>query len=117
LLNLVRNALEAMTGEEEACGAVVRPRELAIAAKLAAPELVVIEVADTGPGLAPDVAGRLFDSFVSTKPGGMGMGLSISRTIIEAHGGRLWAEPNPEGGAIFRFTLPSAPPLDTIAVC
>jgi two-component system, LuxR family, sensor kinase FixL len=117
MLNLVRNALEAMTGEEATSCAVLRPRELVIAAKLAAPELVMIEVADTGPGLAPNVAGRLFDSFVSTKPVGMGMGLSISRTIIEAHGGRLWAEPNPQGGAIFRFTLPAAPPLDTIAVC
>ena len=63
-----------------------------------------------GPGLAPEVAGRLFEAFVSTKPGGMGMGLSISRTIVEAHGGRLWAEPNPGGGSVFRFTLPAAPP-------
>jgi two-component system sensor kinase FixL len=117
LLNLVRNALEAMTGDEVDHGGGLRPREVVIAVALAAPELVVIEVADTGPGLAPDVAGRLFDSFVSTKPRGMGMGLSISRTIIEAHGGRLWAEPNPRGGAVFRFTLPAAPPLDTIAVC
>ncbi|MEA2773956.1 MAG: two-component system, LuxR family, sensor kinase FixL, partial [Acetobacteraceae bacterium] len=102
LLNLVRNAFEAMTAEEAAGGAVSRPRELVIAATLAAPNLVVIEVADTGPGLAPEVAGRLFDSFVSTKAGGMGMGLSISRTIIEAHGGVLWAEPGPKGGAVFR---------------
>ena len=58
-----------------------------------------------------------FDSFVSTKPGGMGMGLSISRTIIEAHGGQLWVEPNREGGAVFRFTLPAAPPPDRIAAC
>jgi two-component system sensor kinase FixL len=114
LLNLVRNAFEAMTAEEAAGGAVSRPRELVIAATLAAPNLVVIEVADTGPGLAPEVAGRLFDSFVSTKAGGMGMGLSISRTIIEAHGGVLWAEPGPKGGAVFRFTLPAAPQSDTI---
>jgi two-component system sensor kinase FixL len=114
LLNLVRNALEAMTAEEAVGGGISRPRELVIAAALAAPDLVMIEVADTGPGLAPEVAGHLFDSFVSTKPGGMGMGLSISRTIIEAHGGRLWAEPNREGGAVFRFTLPAAPPPDRI---
>jgi two-component system sensor kinase FixL len=114
LLNLVRNALEAMTAEEAVGGGISRPRELVIAAALAGPDLVVIEVADTGPGLAPEVAGHLFDSFVSTKPGGMGMGLSISRTIIEAHGGRLWAEPNREGGAVFRFTLPAAPPPDRI---
>ena len=106
-----------MTGEAVARGGEVRRRELVIAVALAAPEVVVIEVADTGPGLAPDVVGRLFDSFVSTKPGGMGIGLSISRTIVEAHGGRLWAEPRPEGGVVFRFTLPAAPPLDTTAVC
>ena len=112
LLNLVRNALEAMTANEAAGGTAARRRELVIAASLAAPDLVVIEVADTGPGLEPDVAGRLFDSFVSTKPAGMGMGLSISRTIIRAHGGSLWAEPGSAGGAVFRFTLPAAPPPD-----
>ena len=68
-------------------------------------------MADSGPGLAPEVAGRLFEPFVSTKPGGMGVGLSICRTIVEAHSGRIWAEPNPGGGTVFRFTLPAAPPL------
>jgi two-component system sensor kinase FixL len=80
-----------------------------VTATPAGPEVVEVAVSDTGPGLAPEVAGRLFESFVSTKPGGMGMGLSICRRIVEAHGGRLWAEPNPDGGTVFRFTLPAAP--------
>ena len=58
-------------------------------------EMVEIRVTDTGPGIAPEIAAQLFQPFVTTKPHGMGVGLSISRTIIEAHGGRLWAEPNP----------------------
>ena len=68
-------------------------------------------VADTGPGIAPEVRDRLFEPFASTKRGGMGVGLAICRAIIEAHGGLLWAEPNPGGGVVFRFTLP--PPLTT----
>ncbi len=63
-------------------------------------------VADTGPGLSTEVARRLFEPFVSTKPNGMGMGLNICRTIVQAHGGRLWSDPNPGGGTIFRFRLP-----------
>jgi two-component system, LuxR family, sensor kinase FixL len=113
LFNLMRNALEAM-GDGEAPaggggGAPRRRRELVVSAAPAGPDTVEIAVADTGPGLAPEVAGRLFEPFVSTKPAGMGVGLSICRTIVEAHGGRLWAEPNPGGGAVFRFTLPAAP--------
>ena len=68
-------------------------------------EMVEIGVADTGPGIAAEIAAQLFQPFVTTKPHGMGVGLSISRTIIEAHGGRLWVEPNPGGGTIFRLTL------------
>ena len=109
----MRNALEAM-GDGEAPagggGAPRRRRELVVSAAPAGPDTVEIAVADTGPGLAPEAAGRLFEPFVSTKPGGMGVGLSICRTIVEAHGGRLWAEPNPGGGTVFRFTLPAARP-------
>jgi two-component system sensor kinase FixL len=68
-------------------------------------EIVQISVSDTGTGIASEVAPQLFQPFITTKRHGMGLGLSISRTIIEAHGGRIWIEPNPAGGTIFRFTL------------
>ena len=80
-------------------------RRLTIATRPAPGELAEIEVADTGPGISPGIAGQLFQPFVTTKRTGMGVGLSISRTIVEAHGGRLWVEGNEEGGATFRFTL------------
>jgi two-component system sensor kinase FixL len=73
----------------------------------AADDLARVTVADTGSGISPDVADQLFQPFVTTKRTGMGVGLSISRTIIEAHGGRLWAEENPGGGTRFCFTLPA----------
>jgi two-component system sensor kinase FixL len=69
--------------------------------------MVAISVADTGSGIAPDIADQLFQPFVTTKRQGMGVGLSISRTIIEGHGGQISVEPNPGGGTIFRFTLPA----------
>ena len=97
LLNLLRNAVEAMEG-------AVR-RELTITTLPAPGNLVEIVVADTGPGLLPSVASNLFQPFVTTKREGMGVGLSICRTIVEAHGGHIAAEPNPPAGTIFRFTL------------
>jgi len=69
-------------------------------------EQVVISVQDSGPGIDPESLDHLFDAFYTTKPHGLGMGLAISRSIIDAHGGRLWATANPEKGATFQFTLP-----------
>ncbi|WP_336489542.1 PAS domain S-box protein [Methylobacterium nigriterrae] len=100
LVNLLRNAREAMQHGER--------RELTIDARPAGPETVEIAVSDTGPGISDEVADRLFQPFVTTKQGGMGVGLSICRTIVEAHGGRLWVERNDAGGATFRLTLPAA---------
>jgi PAS domain S-box-containing protein len=97
LLNLIRNAIEAMQETER--------RELTISTTTVDGDTVEVQVTDTGPGVSEAVAAHLFQPFVTTKPQGMGVGLSISRTIIESHGGRLWAEANPEGGTIFRLTL------------
>jgi len=97
LINLVRNAVEAMSGRAL--------REIAISTR-AEGNMVEIEVADTGAGIAADHLPSLFSEFMTTKSGGMGLGLPISRTIVEAHGGKIWAENRPEGGAAFRFTLP-----------
>jgi two-component system sensor kinase FixL len=97
VLNLVRNAIEAMDESER--------RELDIATVPHPTGMVAISIADTGSGIAPDVAAQLFQPFVTTKPHGMGVGLSISRTIVESHGGQIWTEPNAGGGTVFRFTL------------
>jgi two-component system sensor kinase FixL len=97
ILNLMRNAIEAMQETER--------RELTVSTRLKKKDIVQIDVSDTGPGIAPEIAQQLFQPFVTSKRNGMGVGLSISRTIVEAHGARLWADPNPEGGTIFRMTL------------
>jgi len=101
LLNLIVNAIDAM--------AVVtgRPRVLTIATRQDAGAGVLVSVQDSGGGLAREGAEHIFQPFFTTKPGGMGMGLSISTSIVEAHGGRLWAEPAPEHGTTFHFTLPA----------
>ncbi len=69
--------------------------------------MMILEVRDSGPGISAEIADQLFQPFVTTKSHGMGIGLSISRTIIEGHGGKIWVESNPGGGAVFRFTLPA----------
>lgn len=99
-LNLIRNAIDAM--------ADVSIRELTVSVATEDAQTIRVSVADTGPGLAPEVRERLFQPFVTTKESGMGVGLSICRTIIEAHGGRIWAEDNRNCGATFSFTLPRA---------
>jgi two-component system sensor kinase FixL len=101
LVNLMRNAIEAMAESTR--------RELVVSAALLDAETVEIAVCDSGPGVAEEVAANLFQPFVSTKPKGMGLGLSISRSIVESHGGRLRSEPNPGGGVIFSFTLAVVP--------
>jgi two-component system sensor kinase FixL len=97
LLNLIRNAVEAMSSAPV--------RHLTISTQGARDGMMEISVIDTGSGISPDFAQHLFQPFMTTKRDGMGVGLSICRTIIEAHGGQIWAEPNPGGGTVFRFTL------------
>ncbi len=99
VLNLVVNAIQAMRAAE-------RPGRLVVATSRAGPNTVRVEVRDSGPGVDPSQADRLFEAFYTTKPDGIGMGLSISRAIIEAHDGRLWVGPNEPRGAAFCFSLP-----------
>jgi PAS domain S-box-containing protein len=103
VLNLIVNAVEAMNGAAEGS------RKLLISTSKPEPNGVLVAVRDSGPGLAPDRLERAFEAFYTTKPGGLGMGLSISRSIVEAHGGRLWATANLPQGAVFQFTLPAHP--------
>ena len=105
VFNLVRNAIEAMAG--------VDGGRLTVATESSSRGMVEIRIADTGPGLSPAIRSKLFEPFVTTKAGGLGVGLSICRVIVEAHSGRLWAEDNPGGGTVFCFTLPEQP-LDRV---
>ena len=102
LINLIRNAVEAMTGCEV--------RDLTVSSSLDTAGFVQVSVADTGRGVAPEIVANLFDAFNTTKSSGMGLGLSICRTIVEANGGRIWMEPREGGGACFHFTLPHVEP-------
>jgi PAS domain S-box-containing protein len=102
ILNLVLNAVEAMSSVEAG------PRELLISTEQTEANGVLVAFRDSGPGIDPEHVERVFEAFYTTKSGGVGMGLSICRSIIDAHGGRLWADANEPRGAIFKFTLPSA---------
>jgi signal transduction histidine kinase len=102
VLNLILNAVEAMGSVEGG------PRELKISTEQIPGNGVLVAVRDSGPGIAPEHVARVFDAFYTTKSSGTGMGLSICRSIIDAHGGRLWADANEPRGAVFQFTLPSA---------
>jgi len=104
VLNLVLNAVDAMSGP----GSTLR--ELSICCRREGANEVLVEVRDSGRGLEDGTMGRIFDPFFTTKPDGMGMGLSISRSIVIAHGGRLWATPNEPRGAVFQFALPALEP-------
>ena len=99
VLNLIMNALEAMSAIGD------RPRELVIGTQSGEVDQVRVTVQDSGIGLDPQSMARIFDAFYTTKSQGMGMGLAISRSIVENHGGKLWAVPNDGPGATFQFTL------------
>ena len=98
IVNLIRNSIDAMTE--------VARRELTITTRGDGTDQIEIMVKDTGPGLDEEVSGNMFKPFVTTKANGMGVGLSICKSIIDEHGGRLWHTPNPKGGVVFHFTLP-----------
>jgi C4-dicarboxylate-specific signal transduction histidine kinase len=101
ILNLMMNGIESMAGVDR------QPKQILIRSTLPNPGELLVSVADTGPGIDAEHANRLFAPFFTTKPQGIGMGLPICRSIIEAHGGRLWAENNVSGGAVFQFILPT----------
>jgi len=100
LLNLVLNAIQAMSDLNDG------ERKITIETRSQENGLIEVSVTDNGPGVAPDVQPRIFEQFFTTKPQGLGMGLSISKSIIEAHGGQLWCNDGANGGAVFRMTLP-----------
>jgi signal transduction histidine kinase len=102
LLNLILNGIDAMSAVTD------HPRELTVSSALTDDGSVVVSVADTGTGLSPAVAQRIFEPLFTTKEGGLGMGLSICRSIIQAHGGGLWASPCLPHGTAFHFTIPAA---------
>jgi two-component system sensor kinase FixL len=104
VVNLFRNAADALQDSPT--------RKINVRVESGLSGLALVSVADTGPGVSAEVAAKLFQPFVTTKPQGMGVGLSISRNIIETHGGRIWAEPNPDGGTVFRFTVPVVSSLE-----
>jgi signal transduction histidine kinase len=106
LLNLVLNALEALAPVR------ARPRQVWIRVRPEAADTVLVAVEDTGVGIAPEQLDQIFTAFYTTKAQGLGMGLAISRTIVEQHGGRLWAAANSGNGATFQFTLPSERKVD-----
>ena len=101
--NLIMNAIEAMSGEDEGT------RELLISTQETEPNGVLVGVRDSGPGLAPTTLERVFETFYTTKSSGLGMGLSVCRSIVEAQGGRLWATAHTPRGAFFQFTIPARP--------
>jgi signal transduction histidine kinase len=101
VLNLILNAVESMSSVDDA------RRELSIGTGRREADEILVAVRDSGPGIDPEHLERVFDSFYTTKPDGMGLGLSICRSIIDAHQGRLWAAPNEPRGAVFQFTLPA----------
>jgi signal transduction histidine kinase len=101
VLNLIMNAVEAMSSLRDGS------KELLISTAKTTTDEVLVAVQDSGPGVAPANVERLFDAFYSTKPSGLGMGLSICRSIIQAHGGKLWATPGALRGAVFQLTLPA----------
>jgi len=100
ILNLIVNAVEAMRDMGEG------PRNVLITTGKSDAGDTVVSVGDSGPGLAPEIRDNLFKPFETTKSTGMGLGLSICRSIVEAHGGRLWVSPNAPQGSVFQFTLP-----------
>jgi signal transduction histidine kinase len=102
ILNLVLNAAEAMSAVDE------RTRELWVSTEQSRTNGVLVAVRDSGPGIDPAHIERVFEAFYTTKSSGVGLGLSICRSIIDAHGGRLWADANEPGGAAFQFTLPDS---------